>query len=144
MTIDVTFVIFFFIFRMFPNTFNYIDVSMSVLEYKLYLSTFTFQPPSNETPWGSISCARGVSFPKHSFTRSFAYGLYTWFTRHNQMDAYLGRSYVHTLVVFLRLIIINWPIYHIVAWTIVTNKISFDAKKYSLWYFIRTMLFYNV
>jgi hypothetical protein len=33
-----------------------------------------------------------VSFPKHSFTRSFAYGLYTWFTRHNQMDAYLGTA----------------------------------------------------
>ncbi len=39
----------YFIFREFPNTFNYIDVSMSVLEYKIYLSTFTFQPPSNET-----------------------------------------------------------------------------------------------
>jgi hypothetical protein len=82
----------YFTFRVLPNTFNYIDVSMSVLEYKWYLSTFTFQRPSNETPWSSISRARGASFPRHSFTRSLAYGLYTWFTRHNQMEAYLGTA----------------------------------------------------
>jgi hypothetical protein len=44
------------------------------------------------------------------------------------------RSYVHTPVVSLRLIIIiNWPINHIVAWTIVSNKISFDTKKCIIW-----------
>jgi hypothetical protein len=127
----------YFIFRMFPNTVNYIDVSISVLEYTWQINTFTFQRPSS-----SISRARGVSFTRHSCVW-VVYLIHT-----EQSNGHIfgygneeTRSYVYTTVVSLRLIIINnWPINHIVVWTIVSNKISFDTKKCIIWLQIMSFL----
>ena len=78
---------------------------------------------------GSISRARGVSFPKHSFTRhSCVWVIYLIHTAQSNGRIFgfsneETRSYVDTPVVSLRLIIIiNWSINHIVVWTIVSNK----------------------
>ena len=137
----------YFNFRMFPNTVNYIDVSISVLEYKWYINTFIFQRPSNETLSSSISRPRGVSFPKHSFTRHYCVWV-VYLIHTAQSNGHIfgygnekTRSYVHTQFVSLRLIIIiNWPINHIVVWTIVSNKISFDTKKFIIWLQIMSFL----
>ena len=138
MTIEVTFVI----IISYSECFQILSIILTFLypswEYTWQINTFTFQRPSS-----SISRARGVSFTRHSCVW-VVYLIHT-----EQSNGHIfgygneeTRSYVYTTVASLRLIIIinNWPINHIVVWTIVSNKISFDTKKCIIWLQIMSFL----
>jgi hypothetical protein len=87
----------------YSECFQILSIISTTLYPSWYINTFIFQRPSNETPSSSISRARGVSFPKHSFTLHYCVWV-VYLIHMAQSNGHIfgygnekTRSYVHTV-----------------------------------------------